>query len=154
MNEMTTLDRVFDEMTNSFIGFDRTFRNVRGTLPSKQTFPPVNIVQNGEDVRLEMAVAGYSEEDIDIEYHDGLLTVRGSKGDDEQNNGDEYIYRGIAKRSFERVFTLADTVVVDDAVFENGILTVYMHNELPEHKKYRKIAINGNSDDEQQLLNE
>lgn len=150
---MGELEKVFDDMANSFIGFDRAFRNVhRGTLPSKQTFPPVNIVENGEEVRVEMAVAGYSEKDIDIEYQDGLLTIRGSKGDNEDREGDTYIWRGIAKRSFERVFTLADTVVVDDASFENGILTVIMHNELPEHKKYRKIAINGNS--KQELLNE
>lgn len=155
MNELTKLDQFLNEVANDFIGFDQTFRNLdRNKLSSKQTsFPPVNIVENGENVRIEMAIAGYSEKDIDIEYHDGILTIKGTKGEDETDENDRYVHRGIAKRAFERSFTIADTVVVDRASFDNGILTIHMYNELPEHRKHRHIEISNKSNDKK-MLNE
>lgn len=151
---MTKLDQVFYDLADSFIGFDTVFRNLDGTKTYKNTsFPPVNIVQDGENIRIEMAVAGYSTDDIDIEYRDGILTVKSAKLTDELNEGERYIHHGIAKRAFERNFTIADTVVVDGASYDNGMLIIHLHNELPEHRKQRKIEIEG-SKGNKKLLNE
>lgn len=151
MNELT---KEMDRWLNAFdlIGFDPHLRRLQGIDPTTKSpsFPPYNLIQDGENIRIEIAVAGYSTDEIDIEYHDGVLTVQGNKEDFEDNS--KYIYKGIAERNFIRKFTLADTVVVDNATFDNGILTIHMHNELPEHLKQRKIEIENAS--KKQLLNE
>lgn len=145
--EMDTVDRMFDELSHNFLGFDSLFRNSDSAYASKYSaFPPTNIIRYGDDgqnFRIEIAVAGYSENDIDIEYDDGVLTVKGKahKENDENRDDEEYVFRGIAKREFEKRFNVADTIVVDSANFENGILSIYMHNELPEHRQPRKINI-------------
>lgn len=135
------------------VGFDRIFDRMHSlnTLQTKQTnYPPYNIIKSGEDTYLvEIAVAGFDEEDFDIELHDGVLTVRGEVGQTEMET--DYIHRGIAARNFERKFTLADTIEVEGVTLHQGMLTIKLRNVIPEHKKPRKIAI---SNTEKQLLTE
>lgn len=138
-----------------FVGFERIYDRVNSVnrlTSSQQKYPPYNIVKTGESTYLiELAVAGFKEEDLDIELHDGVLTIKGDVTADEEDS--EYIYRGIAARGFERKFTLADTVVVDSVTLIQGMLTVNLVNVIPEEKKPRKIQIRG-TPSEKQLLTE
>lgn len=138
-----------------FVGFERIYDRVNSVnrlTGSQQKYPPYNIVKTGENTYLiELAVAGFKEEDFDIELHNGVLTIKGDVATDEEDS--EYIYRGIAARGFERKFTLADTVVVDSVSLDQGMLTVRLVNEIPEEKKPRKIQIRG-TPPEKQLLTE
>ena len=133
----------------STVGFDR----VLGMLDSlgnfdttAQSYPPYNIERTGENAyRVTMAVAGFGEEDLSIEAKQNTLTVKGEKK--EQADGDEnkVLYRGIAARSFERRFQLAEHVEVRGAGLENGLLHIELVREIPEAMKPRTIAINGSS---------
>ena len=136
-----------------FVGFERIADRVNAAskLASVQKYPPYNIVKTGENTYLiELAVAGFQEEDFDIELHNGVLTIRGNVGSGDETL--EYIYRGIAARGFERKFTLADTVAVDSVSLVQGMLTIRLVNEIPEEKKPRKIYIGKSA--EKQLLTE
>lgn len=135
-----------------FVGFDRIFDRVNAAskLTTAQKYPPYNIVKTDESHYLiELAVAGFGEDDLDIELHDGLLTICGNV---QSSTEDNYVYKGIANRSFERRFTLADTVHVEGVELHQGILTVKLKNVIPEEKKPRKILIGKAS--EKQLLTE
>ena len=92
-----------------------------------------------------MAIAGFGEDQIDISQEGNLLTVKGEMGDDKTMNKSEYLYRGIANRNFERKFELADTVKVIEADLNNGLLSINLEREIPEHQKPRKIKVNTNS---------
>ena len=107
-------------------------------------YPPYNIESLGEDhYRITMAVAGFSRDELDIVSEQNTLTVSGSKAETVEDNDDdrEFLYRGIANRSFERRFQLADHVKVAGADLENGLLHVELQRELPERMKPRKIEI-------------
>jgi molecular chaperone IbpA len=137
-----------------FLGFDRIFDRAATASRlsnTQQKYPPYNILKIGEDAYLvELAVAGFGESDLDIELHDGILTVKGEVSSVDGET--DYIYKGIAARSFERRFTLADTIQVDDVTLSQGMLTIRLKNVIPEEKKPRKIPIGKVS--EQQLLTE
>jgi molecular chaperone IbpA len=127
----------------SAIGFDRigslldTLNTFEGEAP---TYPPYNIERVAEnDYRISMAVAGFSEGDLDIEVKEHTLSIRGEKRVEQENS--TYLHRGIAARSFERRFQLADYVVVKGATLENGLLHVDLVRELPEAMKPRTIEI-------------
>ena len=131
----------------STVGFDRVFGmldslgNFETTAP---TYPPYNIERTGENAyRVTLAVAGFGENDITIEVKEGTLTVSGAKNEAAEGEGKEVLYRGIAARSFERRFQLADHVEVKGASLENGLLHVDLVREIPEAMKPRTIAING-----------
>jgi molecular chaperone IbpA len=85
-----------------------------------------------------MAIAGFTEDDLDITVEDGVLTIVGSK---DQDDDADYLHKGIGSRSFKRTFTLADTIVVQDAELKDGILHVHLENVIPDEKKPRKITI-------------
>ena len=132
----------------STVGFDRVFGmldslgNFEGG--SAPTYPPYNIERTGENAyRVTLAVAGFGEDEISIEVKEGTLTVAGAKQDSAEDAGKEVLYRGIAARSFERRFQLADHVEVKGATLENGLLHVDLVREIPEAMKPRIIAING-----------
>ena len=109
---------------------------------SGQTYPPYNIERTGEDAyRISMAVAGFSDEEISIEAHRNVLTVKGERKDEKQGEGTEVLYRGIAARAFERRFQLADHVEVTGAALKNGLLHIDLKRNIPEELKPRKIAI-------------
>jgi molecular chaperone IbpA len=134
--------RTFDltPLYRSTVGFDRQFSMLDG-FESAPGYPPYNIERTGEnDYRITIAVAGFAEGDLSIEAKDNTLTVKGAKQTKDEQTG-EVLYQGIAARAFERVFQLADYVVVKAAKLENGLLHVDLVREIPEAKKPRQIPI-------------
>ena len=140
---------IFDnlnQLTPYAVGFDRVFDQLNTYARNNATstgFPPYNIRKGGDyTYAIEMALAGFSKNDIEIEVAEGLLTVRSVKEDSETNEEyDSKIYRGISYRKFNRKFTLADDIVVKDASLENGMLKIDLERVVPEEKKPRKITI-------------
>ena len=132
----------FNQLTPYAVGFDRVFDQLNAYVANNATstgFPPYNIRKGGDyTFVIDMALAGFSKEDIEIEIENGLLTVRSVKENDEN---DSNIYRGISYRKFNRKFTLADDIVVNDASLENGMLKIDLERIVPEEKKPRKITI-------------
>jgi molecular chaperone IbpA len=130
------------------VGFDSIFDRLVGALdhtnpnPTKnsQGYPPYNIRKDGDTKYfIEMAVAGFSEEDLEVELKEGILSVQ-SKPLNEEDEA-TYVHRGIAKRTFERNFTLSDDVIVKGCGLINGMLTVELERVIPEEKKSRLIPI-------------
>ncbi len=127
------------------IGFDRlaTLMDTAQESASAPAYPPYNIAKTGDDTyRLTMAVAGFSENDIELVVRDNQLVVSGKLGGEA---GGELLYRGIAGRAFERRFALADHIVVDGADLQNGLLHVALKRVVPEALKPRRIAIGAGS---------
>lgn len=128
----------------TMVGFDRMASMIdqAARLDGSQGYPPYNIEKVDDDAfAIEIAVAGFTEDDLDIETKEGLLTVAGKRGETEDGEGREYLHRGIAQRSFIRRFQLADHVIVTGASLEHGVLRIDLIRELPEAKKPRKIEI-------------
>lgn len=131
----------------TLVGFDRiaTLMDQASRLDAAPGYPPFNIEQVDEDsFRIELAVAGFRQDELTIEFKQNLLTVTGAKQTGltgELRETRNYLHRGIAERSFERRFGLADHVRVGGAKLENGLLTVNLVRELPEIMKPRKIEI-------------
>ena len=132
----------FNQLTPYAVGFDRVFDQLNTYVTNNATstgFPPYNIRKGGEyNYTIEMALAGFSKNDIEIEVKEGLLTVRSIKENDEN---DSDIYRGISYRKFNRKFTIANDIVVNDASLENGMLKIELERVVPEEKKPRLITI-------------
>ncbi len=143
---MTNATRRFNaDMFNDplFVGFDRILNRMHATTPGQtNNYPPYNIVKVDEDnYTIELAVAGFVEEEIDVEVKEGILYVLGEKADNETPI--DYLHKGISARAFHRSFTLSDTIVVRGADLRQGILKINLENIVPEEKKPRKIAIGG-----------
>ncbi|MEM7706254.1 MAG: Hsp20 family protein [Pseudomonadota bacterium] len=139
---MTSFD--FSPLYRSAIGFERMANLLSNASRVEQSsgFPPYNIESTGEDhYRITMAVAGFAEEDLDITSEQNTLTVVGARK--QQDDKREFLYRGIAERSFERRFQLADHVRVIGARLENGLLHIDLVRELPEAMKPQKVRIEG-----------
>jgi molecular chaperone IbpA len=137
---MTTFD--FSPLYRTSVGFDRLASMLSAANRPEQgnAYPPYNIIAKSEDeYQITMAVAGFSEADLEISTEQNKLTVTGRR--DEQDKEMNYLYRGIASRSFERRFNLADHVRVTGARLENGLLHVSLERELPEAMKPRTIEI-------------
>ncbi|APO76253.1 small heat shock protein [Rhizobium etli 8C-3] len=133
----------FSPLYRSTVGFDRLFTMLDSLAQPDQgnTYPPYNIERTGENTyRVTMAVAGFDESEISIEAQAHALTVKGLKSE-ENAQGSEFLYRGIAKRAFERRFQLADHVEVTAASLKNGLLHIDLLRSIPEAMKPRKIAI-------------
>ena len=119
--------------------FDRLFGALDHTNPSHQGYPPYNIRKDGDTKYfIEMAVAGLSEEDLEVELKEGLLSVRSKQSTEDEST---YVHRGIAKRTFERSWTLSDDIVVKGCDLINGMLTVELEKVIPEEKRARLIPI-------------
>lgn len=136
---------IFDninQLTPYAVGFDRVFDQLNTYARNNAAstgFPPYNIRKGGDyTYAIEMALAGFSKDDIEIEVTEGLLTVRSIKENDEN---DSDIYRGISYRKFNRKFTLADDIVVNDASLENGMLKIDLERIVPDAKKPRIIKV-------------
>lgn len=125
------------------VGFDRllsTFEEFDNVHFKPQTYPPYNLVkENDVNWTIEIAIAGFKREEIDITYENCKLIVSGSITEDHSKK--EYLHRGIAKRNFSHKFILAETVVVKNAQIEDGTLVIKLENIIPEEKKPRKIEI-------------
>ena len=140
-----TLGRIsFGPLSQSTLGFDRFFDDVEKLLnmdvqKTISNFPPHNIIKV-DDTRyvVELAVAGFSKDEIDISVNEGLLTVKGEK---ENETEVQYLHKGIGTRSFTKTLTIADTIEVRGAEFKDGILRIGLENIVPDSKKPRKIEI-------------
>ena len=134
----------FSPLYRSTVGFDRLFTMLDslGQPEQAQSYPPYNIERTGENLyRITMAVAGFDESELSIEAHAHVLTIKGEKAEDEKAEQSEFLYRGIAKRAFERRFQLADHVEVTAASLKNGLLHIDLLRNIPEAMKPRRIAI-------------
>lgn len=126
------------------VGFDRMFDLLDSVGKSEANgYPPYNIERVDEDrYRITLAVAGFSDADLDIELHEDTLKIVGSRPDADASR--TYLHQGIAGRSFERRFQLADHVKIEGAALQNGLLNIDLRREIPEAKKPRKIQIGSN----------
>src|SRR5436305_8696336 len=146
LKEDMVMDRFdFSPLFRSTIGFDRLARLVDTATRVDNTalsYPPYNIEMTGEDsYRLTMAVAGFSREELDLTVQENTLVISGkAQGEDEAGR---YLHRGIARRAFERRFSLADHIKVTGASLDNGLLHVDLVREVPEAMKPRTIKIAG-----------
>mgnify|MGYP003344308160 FL=1 len=147
----------FPNISKQFIGFDsmlERFREAAEAMPKIPTYPPYNIKKmDDEHYVIEMAVAGFGKQNLDIELKEDVLTISGSLDAEDK----DYLYQGIANRAFTRKFTLADTVVVKNAELVNGLLKIALERYVPEEKKAKKIDIMdpfGVGEATKQLLNE
>ena len=123
------LDRLFDRSTNQI-----------DMASATGNYPPYDIVKTGDDTyEIRVAAAGFRQGDIDVEFHEGRLTIRGNGAGAEE--GVEYLHHGISSRNFVRTFTLADYVEVKGAVMRDGVLTVNLERVIPESQKPKSIAI-------------
>ncbi len=137
--------RTFDltPLYRSTVGFDRVFDLLDSAGKAESTgYPPYNIERlDDNDYRITLAVAGFGEADLDLEIRENTLTITGARKDGDE--GQQFLYQGIAGRSFERRFQLAEHVKVAGASLVNGLLNIDLKREIPEAMKPRKIAING-----------
>ena len=144
---MRTYD--FSPLYRSAVGFDRLANLLESAARTSQEngWPPYNIETTGENAyRIEIAVAGFKPDELNIEVKENLLTVTGRKtANDEGSTERTYLHRGLAERDFERRFQLADYVVVKTADLSNGLLSIELARELPEALKPRRIEIGAGS---------
>ena len=139
-NAMTLFDN-FNKLTPYAVGFDRVFDNLSRYVDNNVQstgFPPYNIRKEGDyNYVIEMALAGFGKDDIEVEVSDGTLSIRSDKKDENADN----LYRGISYRKFDRKFTLSEDIVVKGAKLENGMLTIDLERVIPEEKKPRLIEV-------------
>ena len=126
------------------IGFDRMFDMMSGAVPTTPNYPPYNIVKHSDDkYTIEIAVAGFSKDDIAVETKENTLTVQSKDSGVDKTEVDtaEYLHRCISARSFKKAFTIADDVVVNGADMKDGLLFIDLERIIPEEKKPRMIKI-------------
>jgi len=140
---------IFNQLRPVTVGFDNVFDHFermfdddfRYNVP-QVNFPPYNIVKTGEyTYDVELALAGYSKDDITVDYADNMLTVKSIKKSEEDADNDGVLHRGIAKRFFSKSFTIADDVEIKGAELKDGLLKISMERIIPEGKKPRSIEI-------------
>ena len=134
----------FAPYRRSTVGFDRLFDMLENSNPAQgqENYPPFDLIRLGEnDYRIELAVAGFKPDEIDITAQQNVLLVTGRKKEEGGEKDNNYIYRGIATRSFERRFALADHIQVKGADMKDGLLAIELVREIPEAMKPRKISI-------------
>jgi len=138
---INSMEDLFRDLNRFAIGFEPMIARVAG---NPVTYPPYNLTHDENVYKLELAVAGFKMEELEIYLsNDRVLMVRGSKTEDQNNRN--WIHRGIAARDFERQFTLAEHIKVNSAKLEDGMLVIELEREIPEASKGRVIPItNGN----------
>ena len=123
------------------IGFDRLFDELGRTFANSkaENYPPYNIIKVDEhNWAIQVAVAGFGEDELDVEFKDNILTITGEK---QEKDEQEYLHKGISARTFTRTFTLNDNVKIQGATVVNGILAVSLEHIVPDEQKPKKIAI-------------
>jgi molecular chaperone IbpA len=124
-----------------FVGFEPLFNELERLTtitPGQDNYPPHNVVKiDDEHFNIEMAVAGFGKNDVEVELKDGTLTISGERSEDER----EYAYKGISSRKFSKSFRLAEYVVADGADLVDGVLVVNLRVDIPEEKRPQKIKI-------------
>ena len=145
---MTSKDlSIFSSLRPFSIGFDDMFDQFESMLGNggmvQSNYPPYNIRKVGKDkYAIEVAIAGFNKDDVEVEFEDKVLTVRTKKIEKTvEKNGDEIIHKGISQRSFSKSFTIADDVKVGEAKLKDGLLTINCEKIIPEQKKKKLIPI-------------
>jgi molecular chaperone IbpA len=136
----------FAPYRRSTVGFDRLFDMLENSSMGTggENYPPFDLIKLADNqYRIELAVAGFKPEEIDITAQQNVLIVSGRKSEENEQKGSDYIYRGIANRSFERRFAMADHIQVRGADLKDGLLAIELVREIPEAMKPKKIAIGG-----------
>ena len=138
----TALTDPFDRVKTYSIGFDRMFdRLLDDSLVTTTNYPPYNIVKMDDtNYAIQIAVAGFGKDDIEIETKENTLSIKSKERGDVVDET-TYLHKGISNRAFNRTFTISDDVVVKGATFENGLLNVELERIIPEEKKPRLIEI-------------
>ena len=134
----------FAPFRRSTVGFDRLFDMLENSSlgQAQENYPPFDLIKLGDnDYRIELAVAGFKPDELDITAQQNVLIVTGRKKDESDEKGNNYVYRGIATRSFERRFALADHIQVRGADMKDGLLSIELVREIPEAMKPKKINI-------------
>ena len=135
---MTAIDS-FGRFRPFAIGFDRFFEDIERVSSINDNFPPYNVIKSSEDSYLiELAVAGFNKDELNIEYKDSILTVT---GDNTTRQELDFVHKGISERSFRRSWTLGDHVKVKTATVVNGLLVISLEREIPESEKPQTIKI-------------
>lgn len=134
----------FKDIDKFFVGFDEQFNRIAkmhdDLTKNIPNYPPYNIKKTGDNTYvIELAVAGFAKQDIEIELADGKMIIKGNVESEESN--DNFLFKGIAARNFTRTFALEDQVEVKDAEMINGMLKVFLERIIPEHKKPKKIEV-------------
>ena len=132
------------------LGFEPTLQRIQKTVkePLDNSFPPHNIIEKDDDnLVIELAIAGYTEEDVSVKVDDNQLIIEGGK-----ESEDKYLHQGIANRKFRKAFTLGEFLVVQSAKLSDGILSVHIEKVIPEDKKPKVIEINGKKSKKSSLL--
>ena len=140
-NTLSLFNENFNKLTPYAVGFDHVFDTLNRYVDNQQAqgFPPYNIRKEGDyNYVIEMALAGFGKEDIQVEIAENTLSIRSVK---ENSEDDETQYRGISFRRFERKFTLSDDLVVNNANLENGMVYIDLERIVPEEKKPRPIEV-------------
>jgi molecular chaperone IbpA len=136
-NPFTQIQTIFNDPF--FLGFGDQFVRWETNKKTASSFPPYNVKQIDEDnYTIELAVAGYSREDLDIKVEKDTLTIKSDKENDDKS---DFLHRGIAGRNFTQHFTLGEYMIVKSASLENGMLTIKIERDLPEEAKPRQIKI-------------
>ena len=133
----------FNQLTPYAVGFDRVFDQLQNYVENNKSssgYPPYNIRKEGEfDFNIQMALAGFSKNDIEVEVANNVLTIRSVK---ENNTDDSNLYQGISYRKFNRKFTLADDIVVKDAKLENGLLNISLEESSQRKRNQNSLKLN------------
>jgi molecular chaperone IbpA len=145
----------FSPYRRSTVGFDRLFDMIENNSvgQTQENYPPFDLIKLGDnDYRIELAVAGFKSDELDITAQQNVLIVSGRKNEESEEKGSDYIYRGIATRSFERRFALADHIQVRGADIKDGLLSIDLVREIPEAMKPKKIDIGGSERQERSAI--
>ena len=144
MNMLTTLPN----LDKFFVGFDDQFNRMAKLhddfTKNIPNYPPYNIKKTGDNTYvIELAVAGFAKQDIEIEFADDKLIIKGNTKDDESS---DFLFKGIAARNFTRTFVLDDQIEIKDAAIFNGMLKIALERIIPDHKKPKKIEVKDSDD--------
>jgi len=148
------VSKAFSFPRSHFIGFDHIWNDIArlSEMSDNKLYPPHNVVKQDEThFSVELALAGYSKEDLTVEVKDGILVVTGGKNEESER---EYLHRGISAKKFTRTFRLSEHVVVDGADFKDGLLVINLRVEIPEEKRPRIVQIGKTTKGKKQLLTE
>ena len=135
----------FAPYRRSTVGFDRLFDMLENSSfgqNQQENYPPFDLIKEGDNqFRIELAVAGFRPDEIDVTAQQNVLIVSGRKNEESEQRDSDYVYRGIANRSFDRRFALADHIQVRGAALKDGLLSIELVREIPEAMKPRKIEV-------------
>ena len=135
-------DQIFQDFFPVSIGLDSIFNRLTSLSQAGDNFPPYNIIRDGNKTFVELALAGYSKDDLEVVAEDGVLSISAAGFSELVSDEDKHVHRGIASRRFTRQFTLGEYIEVNYAEMKDGMLTVELEEVLPPEKQPKKIEIN------------